>query len=789
MIADKETSPRRRSPYQGLVPYDEEDAPFFFGREKETRLIIANLFASPLTLLYGASGVGKSSVLRAGVAHRLRSREDLLLILFSSWQGDSAAQLKSAIAKAVAGVGGPLPPIAADMPLASSLSHCATSLKRRILVILDQFEEYFLYNPVDDAFAAELPAAVMISDAPVSFLLSLRDDHFSRLDRFEGRIPTLFDTYFRVEHLDRESARTAIEKPLEEFNRRLPEGEPRYEVEPKLVECVLDEVKAGNLLLGEAGRGMLKEGTGRDQIETPYLQLVMTRIWEQEQANVSRCLRLDTLGTLGGARTIVRQHLDQAMSGLPSAEQDIAARVFHYLVTPSGTKIAHSLLDLVEYAKVSREALAATMERLSRGESRILRGVTSPLESEPRYEIFHDALGPAILDWRSRYVQRQQREEAEERLRQEREEAKRLAAEKERELRQAQAVAEAERRQVEAEFQRAQEHARSARVLRFVLFGLTLVLALAIWLGIRADRNEKLAIESAKLAAESEERATRSEKEALRLKNEAVKLKNDYSRQLATLEEVIAAKGDTELREALNVTQGTNQPRLTRQQEAVKEQTLDTASAASVVRTPARWKFWRTGATLRVRFLDGDPEVQSKVEKIAREWTKYANLRFIFGSSRDAEIRISFEDPGSWSFIGTDALVIPRRNQTLNLGWVTRDTPEQETRRVVLREFGHVLGLINEHQNPNARIPWNEHAVYSYYMGPPNNWTREQVAANLLQTYPKDVFGIEYREFDPKSIMMFPIDNALTVGDFEVGWNTDLSESDKEFVRRLYPPQ
>ena len=53
----------RSSPYLGLVPYDEQDAAYFFGREKETRLILANLFASPLTLLYGPSGVGKSSIL------------------------------------------------------------------------------------------------------------------------------------------------------------------------------------------------------------------------------------------------------------------------------------------------------------------------------------------------------------------------------------------------------------------------------------------------------------------------------------------------------------------------------------------------------------------------------------------------------------------------------------------------------------------------------------------------------------------------------------------------------
>ena len=53
-------SGRRDSPYQGLAPYDEGDAAFFFGRDRERDLITANLMASRLTVLYGVSGVGKT---------------------------------------------------------------------------------------------------------------------------------------------------------------------------------------------------------------------------------------------------------------------------------------------------------------------------------------------------------------------------------------------------------------------------------------------------------------------------------------------------------------------------------------------------------------------------------------------------------------------------------------------------------------------------------------------------------------------------------------------------------
>ena len=51
-------------------------------------MIAANLMASRLTVLYGPSGVGKSSVLRAGVAQRLRQEQDAVVVVFSAWTGD-----------------------------------------------------------------------------------------------------------------------------------------------------------------------------------------------------------------------------------------------------------------------------------------------------------------------------------------------------------------------------------------------------------------------------------------------------------------------------------------------------------------------------------------------------------------------------------------------------------------------------------------------------------------------------------------------------------------------------
>ena len=78
--------------------------------------------------------------------------------------------------------------------------------------------------------------------------------------------------------------------------------------------------------------------------------------------------------------------------------------IFGYLVTPSGTKIAYNTSDLAAIAKCNPIDVAEVTQKLSQGQVRVLRPLDpSPVRpGEPRYEIFHDVLAPAILDWRAR---------------------------------------------------------------------------------------------------------------------------------------------------------------------------------------------------------------------------------------------------------------------------------------------------------------------------------------------------------------------------------------------------
>jgi hypothetical protein len=202
--------------------------------------------------------------------------------------------------------------------------------------------------------------------------------------------------------------------------------------------------------------------------------------------------------------------------------------------------------------------------------------------------------------------------------------------------------------------------------------------------------------------------------------------------------------------------------------------------------TIERLKLWENGRTLRVKFLDGDATVQNKVKTIAKEWEALANLKLDFVTSGTAQIRISFAQKNfSWSTVGTDALVVAADAPTMNYGWLEPDTDLREYQRVVRHEFGHALGMIHEHQNPAAQgqIPWDKPKVYAYYAQ--QNWTRSDVDFNIFRVYSEE--STNHSAFDKTSIMQYAVPDALTLGSYAIGWNTEFSATDREFMRRQYP--
>jgi WD40 repeat protein len=358
-------------PYVGLAPFAEADAHRFFGRDAERRRIIANLMASRLTLLYARSGVGKSSLLRAGVVARLAAGSDSRLVpfVFSSWRDDPNVELPRAL-----GAGGD--------GLEQALERRVARIDGTLLVILDQFEEFFEYHrgTAEGArFADDLARCVQRTDLRAHLLVSIREDAYSRIgDEFKGRLPNVYSNYLHLDDLDERGARAAIVEPLRHA------GNGGASIEPALVDRVLHDVRRDEAANGDA------------RYETAHLQYILRRLWDEEAKRGATVLRLATLEQLGGSAAIFERHFDEAVAGLGSAEQDALAKAFRFLVTSAGMKRAESAADLADLAGVPLATLERALEHLR--EARVLTPVAAG--GQIRYELAHDLLAEPALEWR-----------------------------------------------------------------------------------------------------------------------------------------------------------------------------------------------------------------------------------------------------------------------------------------------------------------------------------------------------------------------------------------------------
>jgi hypothetical protein len=150
-----------------------------------------------------------------------------------------------------------------------------------------------------------------------------------------------------------------------------------------------------------------------------------------------------------------------------------------------------------------------------------------------------------------------------------------------------------------------------------------------------------------------------------------------------------------------------------------------------------------------------------------------------------ADIRVAFvTGDGSWSYIGRDSLLVAAPAPTMNFGWFTDETTDEEIRRTAVHEFGHALGLIHEHQSPVAGIPWDVPKVYAWYsknMG----WDQAMVDANVLTKFAASTTN--FSAYDSTSIMQYPVPASLRIDKIEIGMNTQLSSMDKTAIRLWYP--
>lgn len=166
------------------------------------------------------------------------------------------------------------------------------------------------------------------------------------------------------------------------------------------------------------------------------------------------------------------------------------------------------------------------------------------------------------------------------------------------------------------------------------------------------------------------------------------------------------------------------------------------------------------------------------VKKVVRERiAPMTDLNFVFlPNGQRGDVRIGF-DPhkGANSLLGTDCLK-SKDDVTLNLGWLDAGT--------IIHEFGHVIGLIHEHQNPGGKgIDWDDNAVYEWAKQT-QGWDHDVTYHNIIEKY--DSNQINGSVFDPQSIMLYFFPPKLTVNNKGTNANHRLSIVDIEYTHKIY---
>lgn len=268
-------------PWLGARPYLEADASLFFGRDAEIGIVAEALKTTRLTLLSGARGAGKTSLLRAGVVPRLReaaadNRGARVIVIADAWQGDPLQNLIEQIQSRCAEALPIYDPIRVPRvrPLERVVEHW--SMHAELWIILDHFEDYLSAHPNENSegtLAVELPRIIRRADLRANVLIAMCGEAHAKLGRLAQRLPQLFDRSLRLKLLSLEAARQAIVSPIAVWNRAHPEMPPVV-IAPGLIDAVLKN------LVANAEAATPPPGT-QTLIDPRVLQHSLLELWDK----------------------------------------------------------------------------------------------------------------------------------------------------------------------------------------------------------------------------------------------------------------------------------------------------------------------------------------------------------------------------------------------------------------------------------------------------------------------------------------------------------------------------
>ena len=331
--SEPDGSTPRQNPFPGLRPFEANDTHLFFGREGQSEDILRSLRRSRLLAVVGASGSGKSSLVRAGLLPHLHG--GFFEQAGSHWRvallrpgGDPIEALAHALVEQ--SVLATKPDEAEEIQRHTQLM--AAQLRRsglglveavrlarlapaeNVLVVIDQFEELFRFGHTAGAAYAGDDAAAFVKlileatrqdKLPIYACLTMRSDFIGECARFRDLPEAVAAGLYLIPRMTRAQRRAAIEQPV-----RVGGGH----ITPRLVTRILNDV-------------------GDDPDQLPIMQHALMRAWDHWQAGgePARPIDLPDYEAIGGTASALSMHADEAYGGLGERDQTIARKMFQRL--------------------------------------------------------------------------------------------------------------------------------------------------------------------------------------------------------------------------------------------------------------------------------------------------------------------------------------------------------------------------------------------------------------------------------------------------------------------------
>ena len=380
------------NPFPGLRAFFAEEDYLFFGREEQVNELLSRLRQHRFLSVLGASGSGKSSLVRAGMLPAL--------------EGGAMTSAGSFWEIGVMRPGGnPIQNLAKilfemdlyDFDESEAIFHLQATLKRsglglveaikqseieegaNLLIVVDQFEELFRFShsgqaqdEIAAAFVKLLLEASRQSDIPIYVVITMRSDYIGDCAQFPDLTESVNESEYLVPRLKRDQRRTAIEGPI-----KVAGGE----ITSRLTQKLLNDF-------------------GNDPDQLPVLQHLLMRMWDKwvETRGPDDPLDLQHYENIGGMEGALSQHADEVfLESVDEDEKQATKKLFQALTEKGGDnrgiRRPTRLDELYDIVGVESDILKTVVERFRKpGRTFLMPPVEVVLEDDTVVDISHESL-------------------------------------------------------------------------------------------------------------------------------------------------------------------------------------------------------------------------------------------------------------------------------------------------------------------------------------------------------------------------------------------------------------